>query len=169
MGRVADSDALVAFVTNGNDVRAYVCDGSSDDHLTISEWFKGTLAGDGLDLASVSGAARLTAKVEATVAKGRVVRDDGIDLAFEATLDDSDAGFYLFKNFVGDQFYWAGWIVLPTGEQRGSLLLGTNATANATFDLRTITARLPGVGTVRPGKLIAANVTQGFGGCFPCP
>ena len=169
VGRLAGSDAFVAIVTNGTDVRAYVCDGAGDGQLTVSEWFKGTAHQNEFYLTSLSGATEITAQIEADKASGGFVSGDGTLRMFEATRVDGDASFYLFKNFVGSEFYWAGWIVLPDGDQRGSLLLGTSRTANTSLNLSTGTATLSGAGTVSPGKLTSDNVIQGFGGCFPCP
>lgn len=46
VGRLTGSDAFVTVVTNGTDVRAYLCDGTANRELTISEWFRGDQSAD---------------------------------------------------------------------------------------------------------------------------
>lgn len=170
VGRFSESAAAIVIVTNGTDVRAYACDGS-DDRVSVSEWFKGPLAGDAVDLPSVSNAARLAARLTGSAASGTVTLEDGAVLPFEAPREDGDAGFYLFKGDVYGEFYQAGWIVLPDGEQRGSVLVGSQVLPHASLDVPTRTATISGAGTVTAGKLVPSNVEQGFQGCFPvfCP
>ncbi len=169
VGRLAGSDAFVAIVTNGRDVRAYVTDGAGDGRLAISEWFEGTIFQNEFSLFSLSGGVQLTADIEADTASGGVVLSGGTLLLFEAVRADGEAGLYLFENSVGSDFYQAGWIVLPGGDQRGSVLVGTSRAANTSLNPSAGTATLPGAGTVTPGKLTPDNVTQVLAGCFPCP
>lgn len=168
VGRVANSDAFVVVVTNGTDVRAYICDGAANGQITVSEWFKGTVTGRDVQLTSERGTATLTLELTSGTATGTVRLPNNVTRTFAAPRDDGTGGFYLFKNPRGSDFYWAGWIVLPSGEQRGSVLVGTSVTANTSLNVSTQTATISGVGTVTAGKLTVSRVAQGFQGCYPC-
>lgn len=137
-------------------------------HPVISEWFKGTVKGDGLALTSERATTRLIAELTPEAATGQVILESGAMLTFTAARDDGTSGFYLFKNPRQGEFYWGGWIVLPTGEQRGSVRVGTHATANTSLDVSTGTAQIDGIGSVTAGKLTVERVAQGFQGCYPC-
>ncbi|MCI0433088.1 MAG: hypothetical protein L0271_05480 [Gemmatimonadetes bacterium] len=167
-GRVAGSSAFIVIVTNGTNVGAYACDGTSTGKLSTSEWFKGTASGASLDLKSLSGAARLTAQLGSSVISGHLQLSDGGRLAFTANRGDGASGFYYFRNTIGGQSYQAGWIVLPTGEQRGSLRVNGRLFAHAALNVASGTATLADAGLVKVGKFTASNVVQFQMGCFPC-
>lgn len=168
VGRVANSDDFVVVVTNGTDVRAYICDGAASGQVTVSEWFKGTTTGRSAQLTSERGTATLTLDLTSATATGTVRLPNNVTRTFAAPRDDGTGGFYLFKNPRGSDFYWAGWIVLPSGEQRGSVVVGTSVTANTSLNVSTQTATISGIGTVTAGKLTVSRVAQGFHGCYPC-
>jgi serine/threonine-protein kinase len=167
VGRVAGSSTFIVIVTNGTNVGAYACDGTSTGQLSTSEWFKGTVSGASLDLMSLSGAARLTAQLGSSAITGFLHLSGG-RLAFTANLGNGVSGFYYFRNTIGSQSYQAGWIVLPTGEQRGSLRVNGRAFAHAALNVASGTATLASAGNVKVGKFTASNVVQFQMGCFPC-
>lgn len=169
VGRVAGSNAFAVVVTNGTDVRAYVCDGAADGRLTVSEWFKGVTTGRTVASTSESGGARLTAEFAPETASGSVRLADGRVLTFTAAREDGDGpGFYLFKTQRAGEWFWGGWIVLPGGDMRGSTIVHGATTANTTLSVPRLTAQLPTLGVVTPAKLTTTNTVQGFNGCFGC-
>ncbi len=167
VGRVANSSAFISIVTNGTDARAYMCDGTPDGHLTIAEWFKGKQSGDTVDLESLSGIAHLNAHIASSAATGSVTLPGVSDLTFSAPPAQGAGGYYLYKYIHGGVLRWAGWIVLNTGEQVGSMPTPVRTSLGVTLDLSSGTAQIPEVGTVTPGHALTTNVIRQFQGCFP--
>ena len=171
VGRVAGSNAFVAIITDGTAVRAYVCDGKPDGTLTIAEWFKGNKTGDSVVLDSLNGTARLAANFTPDRVTGTVDVPILDPLNFQATPVSGDAGFYLYKSIHNSTLYWASWIVLPTGEQVGSLSTPLRTSLDVTLSTSTRTAQIPQVGTVQPVLGTVSTVNLQFQGCtgFQCP
>ena len=111
VGRVADSDAFAAVVSNGGQIVAYVCD-SKD--LTAA--FRGEQDGDKFDLES--GGGRLQGELSDGGASGTFTSAEGKKYDFSTEKASGEAGFYAGRD--GDKT-WAGWIVLADGQQRGSV------------------------------------------------
>ena len=115
-GKVDGSDAFIAISTFEDRLMlAYVCDSKG-----IAEWFRGNAGKDALELTSAGGA-RLKAKLAKDDASGSVTLSDGRTLNFKAPRSTGDAGLYRAKGNAGGAETVGGWIVLPNGEQRGSL------------------------------------------------
>jgi hypothetical protein len=106
---------MIALVTDGRQVVAYLCDGKE-----VSAWFKGPVEDRSAKLGSRTGA-ELEAEFAEDVATGSVVLADGRELGFEAVPASGDAG--LFRGQRGR--YLVGWVVLPDGEQRGNFETGS--------------------------------------------
>lgn len=96
--RVADRTApapLFAIIAeeaeNGEerDVRAYMCDGSS-----VTEWFRGPVAGNTIDLTSESGEAQLQAELTQDGASGTFTLSGGEPIEFSANRATRVAGLY---------------------------------------------------------------------------
>ncbi|HYE79498.1 MAG TPA: hypothetical protein VEI97_16045, partial [bacterium] len=169
VGRVASSDALIAVVTNGIDVRAYVCDGTPTEELTIAEWFRGTKSTESVTLQSTDSDAQIAITFAQSGATGTVTLPDARVLSFTTSVATGDAGFWLYKDQEGEAVEaWAGWIVLPTGEMRGSQVVPTRTSIDVTFSTLSGTGSLPTIGTVTPAKLTTSNTAQGFQGCIGC-
>ena len=96
-GRVADSDAFIGFALrpSGDGAQAlkvYVCDGHS-----IGEWFGGSVRGEGLDLASADGDARLQGRITDRRSSGTVTLADGRTLSFTAARARGPAGIWTLR------------------------------------------------------------------------
>ena len=116
VGKVDGSDAFIALVAQKNgEVTASVCDGAS-----ISEWFRGSADGDTLELASKSGA-HLAADLAADSINGSFTPSGGSSLDFIASAVTEPAGLYRAEQTIDGVDYVGGWIVLPGGEERGSI------------------------------------------------
>ncbi|MCI0397049.1 MAG: hypothetical protein L0322_19195 [Chloroflexi bacterium] len=113
VGRVDGSELFVAITTDeeGN-VLAYACDNQADS------WFRGTVAGDTIDLTSQDGA-RLQATLGEETASGTFTPAGGQPLTFNATPATGNAGLYRAEGQADGDDHVAGWIVLANGEQRG--------------------------------------------------
>lgn len=119
VGRVVDSDAFVAVVTDGRRATAYVCDGKPGGRgAVIGERFDGTVTAGRLSVVS-HGGARLTATLRTRGVDGSIrLARGGEQLEFRAVPASGGAGYY--RSEAGDaQRGDAAWIVLASGEQRG--------------------------------------------------
>ncbi|MBW0093391.1 hypothetical protein I4I73_29515 [Pseudonocardia sp. KRD-184] len=115
VGRVTGTDTLVAVVTDGARVVAYVCDGPAG----LGERFFGTLDGDRAVLRSERGA-ELGLTVADGGAAGSFTAAGGTPAAFTTTAVSRDAGLFFADGIVDGQVYGAGWIVLADGTQTGT-------------------------------------------------
>ncbi len=151
VGRISDSDAFIAIVANNEGrVLAYLCDSQ-----TIAEWFRGEVAEAGIiDLQTESGAG-LWAQFVGEEAWGAVtVGGETLSFTAERVPEGSEAGLYRAEGTKDGAEYVGGWIVLPSGEQRGALKI-TDGTSNTFAD-----------GSVRASSLNTTSGTaeaEGFG------
>jgi serine/threonine-protein kinase len=143
-----NSEAFIGLVTMEDNRRtlAFVCDGGS-----LATWFQGTAGPD--EVAISSGGAKLTAQLTRQAAAGTVVLNDGRVLTFTATPSSGEAGLYQAKRTLGALEYLGGWIVLPNGEQRGTVLAG-----GSTYPPGPLTPSKPTV-KVPAGTLEAKRIT----------
>lgn len=89
---VAQSTGETTAASDGErKVQAYVCDGQP---LGTAEWFAGQMAGNTLELTSVSGNARLQAVLTEEMATGTVALADGTLRRFAASAAHEGAGLY---------------------------------------------------------------------------
>lgn len=114
-GVIPDTNQFVAVVSNGQNARAYVCDGE-----TVAEWFNGTVNDGALDLVSAGGA-RLQASLGETVASGTFTQVGGTAVAFTAEPVSAPAGLYRAEENIDGVEYVGGWIVLPDGRVQGAI------------------------------------------------
>lgn len=123
VGEVAGSNAFVAVVAHTNgEVQAYVCDGES-----IAAWFQGNAANSAAELTNANGDT-LVVKLDAQTAQGTFTPAGGTALAFKAEAANAPAGLYRAEATEEGKNYVGGWIVLPSGEERGGFgLLGSSA------------------------------------------
>jgi hypothetical protein len=168
---VPETDAFIALVTDGTDVRAYLCDGR-DDGVTISEWFKGTVIDGAFDLTSTSGNARLTGGVGDDAVSGDLLLPDGRSVAVTVPRVTGDAGLHGFKQGTGDVSVQAGWvIIIPEGveQQRGAVAFGATGAlqGNTRLDTASNTAEIEGLGTITTGQVTPANLRRFFTNGWP--
>jgi hypothetical protein len=128
---VGDATGLagIALSTNGRQVIAYLCNGDARQ-LSLAEWFKGPVTGNGIDITNAHGA-HLAATVSAQAITGTVTLKDGRSAPFTARLlPDPGSGYGLFRSeetFNGVR-YLGGWIFNPP--HFASARTGTGAQAS---------------------------------------
>jgi hypothetical protein len=115
VGRLSGTDALVAVVSDGDEVVAYVCDGPA----ALGERFFGILDGGRAVLRS-DGGAELDLTVVDGTATGTFTAAGGIPVAFTTAPTTGDAGLYFADGIEDGRVYGAGWIVLADGTQTGT-------------------------------------------------
>ena len=169
VGRVANTRALIAIVTDGTQVRAYVCDGTPDGQLVLAEWFKGQTSGGSVDLISNTGIAELKAQFTPTTVTGTVTVPSSQVLTFQADLASGDAGLYGYKQVHNNQLHWAGWVVLPTGQQTGAQIFPQVTAQGVTLNAGNATGLIPQVGSVSVLKVTVSNARFFQMGCTMPP
>ena len=113
---VGDAGQLagIALSTNGQQVIAYLCNGSYQ-HVSLAEWFKGPVTSSGIDITNAYGA-HLLATVSAQAITGTVTLKDDTSAPFTARLLPAPGRIYgLFRSeetFNGVH-YLGGWIFNP--------------------------------------------------------
>ena len=95
VGEVPDASAFLAIVADvpkgdgdERDVKAYLCDGQ-----TVSDWFRGSVVGNDLNLSS-DGGAKLEGQLASDAATGTITDPSGNSVSFEAPLATGIAGLY---------------------------------------------------------------------------
>jgi steroid delta-isomerase-like uncharacterized protein len=178
-GQVEGTEAFIAFVTDGIEVRAYVCDGQ-EEGVTLSEWFRGTADGADIDLPSTSGQAQLTATVTPGAVTGTVAVATE-EWTFTALPARDRAGLYAYKGDASTAMvgwtgamlareYTGGWIILNPGtevRQRGAITLGNLLQGNPTLDVTTRAAAIAGEGQVLTGLVTSTNLYRFFTNGWP--
>jgi len=116
-GTVDGTNAYVAVLVSGKDVRVYICDGNA-----LSAWFQGKVAKDGGFEAEAATGNKISGTISGTAAAGTVTLADGSEHAFTAPLATSPAGLYerLPAKDASGELVSAATIVLPDGTQRGA-------------------------------------------------
>ncbi|HET9909198.1 MAG TPA: hypothetical protein VFQ23_21290 [Anaerolineales bacterium] len=121
VGAVDGSDAFIGLVSDGINIRAYVCDGTTDS-VNISAWFQGDVSDGSFALASEGGLS-LTGQITESGVDGTVGFVDSTQHSFSATSATEPAGLYRLEETVDGNTTVSGWIILPNGEYRGGLSL----------------------------------------------
>jgi hypothetical protein len=119
VGQISGSDIFVGVVDNNGSLTAYVCDGT-EATVNKSEWFKGSVSNNTFNLPSANGAS-LTGDIKTDGITGNLTEANGQPISFTLGLSTGDAGVYRAELTNGNGSYIGGWIVLPSGEQRGSV------------------------------------------------
>jgi hypothetical protein len=138
-GEVNGGGASVAIAVHGSQAIAYVCNG-----YVIEAWLKGTATAGKLDLTGKNHA-RLKAAYRFRKAVGYVLAD-GTRYTFSAPSVHKPSGLYESIAIVAGAKIKAGWIVLPDGQQVGSIESNADsavpsATRAPALDVATGTAR----------------------------
>jgi|UniRef100_A0A7C3HB84 hypothetical protein len=137
VGQIGTTDAFVAVVRRGNEVQAYICDGTTTK-VTTAVWLEGTASGSALSASSEDGRVRLEGTLSGTglnvtisglnlVGAQQVVQLSAVGLgaaSHPAGLWTSFGGLNKFveKLLPLEDTYRVGWIVLSDGRQRGAAL-----------------------------------------------
>jgi len=119
-GRIGNSEAFIGIAQNGTQVTAYVCDGFKNT-VSVAQWFKGSITADSFE-ASAAGGFRLEATFNQESFSGSVTLKGGQMVSFTASKVAFPAGLFRAEFATTTAQYVAGWIVLPTGEQRGAVI-----------------------------------------------
>jgi hypothetical protein len=137
-GRVDGTNVLVGLVVGEADreTLAYVSDGKS-----VATWFEGHAEVDAVELTSYG--AQFTARLSTAAATGTVTLADGRVLQFTASPTSGEAGLYRGTRTAGGLEYIGGWIVLPDGEQRGTVVAGGATYPPGHFDPANPIVELP--------------------------
>jgi len=116
-GTVDGTNAYIAVVVSGKDVRVYICDSAA-----LSAWAVGKVATDGTFAVEAASGLKVAGTVSDTAASGTVTLADGSPHAFTAPLATSPAGLYerLPAKDANGQVVVAATIVLADGTQRGA-------------------------------------------------
>lgn len=142
-GKTSNENLFAAVITTSAGVEAYLCDG------TIDFWFRGEGSGDGVMEFGEDGAPRLLLQAADGRMYGRLIAVDGAETTFTLPAVEGEVLFRAEGN-TGDERVLAGWIKLPSGEQRGAIRLG-EATLSSQLD--------DGITPSCGGCLIAASLT----------
>jgi hypothetical protein len=126
LGTVPGTQAFIGLVQSGQEVRAYVCDGTPTRLATLDDWFTGQVQNGTLAASSQSGV-HLRVQVTRAEALGTVTLAYGRGLAFTAPFvsDTSQAGVYEGTALLNGQSAHAGWVVLQSLDQRGAAFFPT--------------------------------------------
>jgi hypothetical protein len=116
-GTVDGTDAYIAVVVSGKDVRVYVCDGDA-----LSAWALGEASKDGTFAVEAANGTKITGTISDTDVSGTVTLAEGSEHAFAAQLATSPAGLYerLPAEDASGEVVIAATIVLADGTQRGA-------------------------------------------------
>ena len=118
VGQVEGSNAFIGLVTNGEQVMAFYCDGTTEAAPVLWGWFNGELNGDAFDLTNEAGD-RLSGAFESEGASGTITLADGTALTFQSAPVSQPSGLYRNVETTDGVETVSGWIVLTNGELRG--------------------------------------------------
>ena len=117
-GEFVESLSLGGFAlsTDGQQVIAYLCDGTPA-HLSLAEWFKGTVTKNTLDITNAHGS-HLVATLTPQEVTGTITLKDGRSSALAAHSipnPGSDSGLVRSEQTFNGVRYLGGWILPPAG------------------------------------------------------
>ena len=120
VGHVLNSDALVAFTVEGNQISAYACGG--EQTLGLSGWFRGNVDGSRIEVNSdnqsvIKGSWSAAGPDQASSAAGDITLPDGSKMQWQvdAARDKSPAGLYRYA----ESNQSAGVIITNDGQAQG--------------------------------------------------
>ena len=118
-GKLEGTDAFIAVITSADRVVIYTCDGQN-----FAQWFRARLVSSPLEVVSTDGEVKLTARISTRLVSGTLFLEDGKVHPFKALRSASPAGLFRSETLLEGANYIGGWVVLPNGEQRGSIMGG---------------------------------------------
>ncbi len=121
-GKTSNNNLFAAVVTHATGIEAYFCDGTRD------YWFRGLASDSTLEMTEAGGA-KLSIDISRDVVAGQLTVGDVVT-SFELPKAEPGALFRADTQ-VGGQRVLAGWIVLPSGEQRGVIRNGAISQTSA--------------------------------------
>lgn len=149
-GPVTGTDAVLAVVTDGSQVMAYLCDSAQR-----SSWFSGDLTGETAMLLNVNGDALALDFADADRSLAVTfapAEGDPVDLTLAPTPADAPVPLYRAEEVLADEEgkVLAGWVTLADGTQRGSITVSgaiTTKVQQATVSSTTTTTAAPSTTT----------------------
>lgn len=144
VGTVPGSNALLALTTSEGKADAYLCDSQA-----LADWFRGAVY-NGAFAATAKDGAQLQATVAPAGVDGTLTLPGGQPLAFHLVPATGDAGLYVAQQQINGTPYVGGWILLPDGEQRGSVTSPKDVVATPALDPHHPLVTVPGVGILSP-------------------
>ena len=108
---VNNNGDAIGLSTNGQQLIAYACDGTTTHAITFSVWFKGAVSHNAISLVATNGA-RVVATLTPQRATGTVTLTGGKSFSFTATpVSDISAGLYRDEETFAGVRYLAGWSI----------------------------------------------------------
>jgi len=152
VGPTAHWRADIGLSTNGKQVIAYLCNGTTR-HVSLAQWFKGPVTSSRIDITNAHGT-HLVATVSAHAIKGTVTLKGGRSTPFTARLLPSTSrryGLFRSEETLKGARYLGGWILVPRAKARAHMA-GQAFLASAAPPL----IRIGGIINVRTGALIVS-------------
>lgn len=152
------SNPFVAVVTTQDKAIAYICDGE-----VLAEWFRADLQAGGLfEARSTTKKSGITAQVNAGSVVGAITLESGKVIQFRAAPADGTAGLYRSDDNINNERFLGGWVVLPSGEQRGAVIGGGSTRPGRTLEFRTgfVGVSLPNLGLLQPFQVTPEFLTS---------
>jgi hypothetical protein len=159
VGALAGTDIFAGVVALDREIVVYVCDGS-ERGVGIGEWLRGPVFDGRAELFSVSAGLAVELSLTGPNPEGIIKTADGTAREFGPELAGERAGLFRGEGTLpnGNTFA-AGWVVLNSGELRGSITEnkadGSRVLTPApTLDLGTLTAIVDNFGPVQARRLV---------------
>lgn len=119
VGQVSGSGDLIGIVLDGEQITAYICDGT-DSAVGQWGWFLGDRTGAHVDLVSTNGH-ELQIDFDAyAVPSGQLLTRDGTAHPFTTEPATGTAGIWRAQGLVNGVPLLAGWVILNNGDERGA-------------------------------------------------
>lgn len=156
-GSVGGSRTFIGIAADGERAAALVTDGT--ESVSVYAWFAGDVEDGGFT--ATTNNIVLRARLGNDAASGTLTMPDGRELNFVAPRVHGGAGAYRAESSTTGQPYTAGWIVLPSGEQRAAAGYGDGSGRVVTVlpmdfgsDGRATVVDAPDVGIFQPEPLV---------------
>jgi hypothetical protein len=157
-GSVGGTRTFAGIVADGESAAALVTDGT--ESVSVFAWFGGPVKDSAFT--ATSNNITLSARIGGDAASGTLTMPDGRVLNIVLPRVRGGAGVYRAESNSTGQPYTAGWVVLPTGEQRAAAAYGTGDVGRVVAILpldfdpggQPTTVEVPGVGRFQPEPLL---------------
>ena len=142
---VTNSVDAIGLSTNGQQLIAYACDGTTKHAITFSVWFKGAVSHNAVSLFAKNGE-HLVATLTEHSATGTVTLTGGKSFSFTASaVTDRAAGLYRDEETFAGVRYLAGWVISNPSVETPTP--ASSASASGALLSLLLNPTMPGVGT----------------------
>jgi hypothetical protein len=158
VGALAGSDIFAGVAAIDREIVVYVCDGS-EHGVGLGVWLRGPVLDGRVELASASSGLAVELSFTGPTPEGIIKTADGTAREFGPELAGERAGLFRAEVMQPDgNSFVAGWVVLNSGELRGSILAkkpddSTTLTPAPPLDLGTLTADIANFGQVQAARV----------------